>query len=487
MSVWVCPAAVMKYFALILLSLYLPVQARPALEKPNVVVIFLDDCGYGDFSHTGNPTIHTPHVSRMVHEGANFPQFYAASPACSASRYALLTGRNPRRSGLGSWVLGPGSKRHIHPQEVTLAEGLKHQGYATGFFGKWHLGTPNKANQLSPDAFPLAHGFDVWEGTNVSNDYDPGVDLIRSNPQGKTPIAGYEVIAKNITMKMELHDDLTRRYRDLGVQFIKDHKEEPFLLYLAPNMPHLPVHAGDEFKGKSLRGLYGDCIEEIDAMIGSLLKTLEDQGIAGNTLVILSSDNGPWIRFQDTASHPKYGEARLLIGSALPFRDGKGSTWEGGVREVGVWYWPGTIPPATVVRTPASTMDILPTAFALAGEPLPSGRTLDGRDIRPFLNGSKFPGSVPEFEFVYTGNGNNVVHAARKGPWKLHTKLYSQTGNNYGFKASPEKPLLFNVEEDPSERIDRSSEQAAVVGELQGVLDAFKASLDSEQTFWGAP
>lgn len=472
--------------ALLLLSSLLP--ARPALEKPNVVVVFLDDCGYGDFSHTGNPTIHTPNVSRMVEEGANFPQFYAASPACTASRYALLTGRNPRRSGLVTWVLGPNDARHIHSKESTLAEGLKSRGYATGFFGKWHLGTPNPNNSNTPEAFPLAHGFDVWEGTNVSNDYTtPAVKLIRSNPKGTTPIPGYEIVVDNLATNIPVHEDLTRRYRDLSVNFIRQNKDQPFLLYLAPNMPHLPVHAGNEFKGKSQRGLYGDCIEEIDAMLGTLLSTLETEGIAKNTLVIFSSDNGPWNRFENTAKHPLYDEARLLVGSALPFRDGKGSTWEGGVRVVGAWYWPGVIAPRTVVRTPASTMDVLPTAFALAGEPLPTGRSLDGRDIRPFLNSNSFPGDVPAFEHIYTGNNGNAIFAARKGPWKLHIGLYSQTGNNYGFTASPSTPLLFNVEQDPHERIDRRTQEPGIVSDLQSVISSFNNSVNTEQTFWGAP
>jgi arylsulfatase len=252
-------------------------------------------------------------------------------------------------------------------------------------------------------------------------------------------------------------------------------------------MPHLPVHASDEFKGKSKRGLYGDCMEDIDAMLGTLISTLEAEGIAKNTLDIFTSDNGPWIRFENTANDEFYGEARLLIGSALPFRDGKGSTWEGGVRVVGAWYWPGVIAPGTVVRTPASAMDVLPTAFALAGEPLPTDRTLDGRDIRPFLNANKFPGEVRAFEHIYTGNNGNAIFAARKGPWKLHIGLYSQTGSNHGFTASPERPLLFNVEEDPSERIDRSAEEPTSVAELQRIISAFRSSLDTEQTFWGAP
>lgn len=479
----------MKLFHLLLAALLTGfVHARPALDKPNLVVVFLDDCGYGFFSHTGHPTIHTPNLTRLVREGANFPQFYAASPACSASRYSLLTGRNPRRSGFGTWVLNPSDAKYIHPNEVTLAEGLKNRGYATGFFGKWHLGTPNSNNANTADALPLAHGFDTWTGTNVSNDYtSPAVKLIRSNPAGTTPIPGYEILTDNLATNIPVHEDLTRRYRDLSVDFIKANKDNPFLLYIAPNMPHLPVHAGNEFKGKSLAGLLGDCMEEIDAMVGTLVSTLESEGIAQNTLFIFTSDNGQWILYENTASHPLYGEARLLVGSAQPFRDGKGSTWEGGVRVPGVWYWPGTITPRTVVRTPASTMDILPTAFALAGEPLPGGRTLDGRDIRPFLNANSFPGTVPEFQFVYTGASSNGIYAARKGPWKLHTALYSQTGNNYGFTASQANPLLFNVEQDPHERFDRRAQQPAVVTELQGVINAFNTSVNTEQTFWGAP
>ena len=478
----------MRYFLFLsLIFLTATARGREALDKPNIVLIFLDDCGYGDFSHTGNPTIHTPNVSEMVKKGLNFPQFYTASPACSASRYALLTGRNPRRSGFGTWVLPPTGSKYIHPNEITIAEGLRNSGYATAFFGKWHLGNPNSNNGNSANTFPLAHGFDQWEGTNVSNDYDPGADLIRSNPSGSTPIPGYEMIAEDILNNLPIHENLTKRYRDRAVQFIQENKDSPFLLYIAPNMPHLPVHASDDFKGKSLRGLYGDVIEEIDAMVGTVNQTLADEGIAQNTLVVFTSDNGPWIKYENDANHPKYAEARFLVGSALPFRDGKGSTWEGGVRVPGVWFWPGTIPPASVVRTPASTFDVLPTVFALAGEPLPTGRTLDGRDIRPFLNPTLFTGTVPDFEFIYTGSGDNKVYGARKGAWKLHTRLYSQTGNNYGFTASASSPLLFNVEKDPHERINLSSQEPEQVTVLQNVINSFNTSVNAEQTFWGTP
>lgn len=467
--------------------LALPIMARPATDKPNIIVFFLDDAGYGHFSHTGNPTIDTPNLSKMVREGMNFPQFYSGSPACSASRYALLTGRNPKRSGLGSWVIGPTAAKHIHTKEVTLAEGLKNRGYATGFFGKWHLGTPNANNSFTADALPLAHGFDTWEGTNVSNDYNTGVDLIKSNPDGTVPVAGYETIAEDILNKIDIHENLTKRYRDRAVQFIQDNKDQPFLLYVAPNMPHLPVHSSDDFKGTSLGGRLGDCIEEIDAMLGTVRSTLESEGISKNTLIIFTSDNGQWIVYENTANHGKYGEARLFVGSAKPFRDGKGSTWEGGVRVPGVFYWPGTILPGTVSRSPACNMDILPTAFALAGEPIPDDRTLDGRDLRPLISPSNYPGTVPDFEYIYTGVGNNIIHAARKGPWKLHIKLYSQTGNNYGFSASKTNPLLFNVLTDPHENSDQSSSLPAEVSTLQTLLDQFETSLNTEGTFWDTP
>lgn len=466
---------------LVLHAFVQPLAARPALDRPNLIIVLLDDAGYGDFSHTGNPVIHTPNLSRLANEGANFPQFYAQA-ACTASRYALMTGRNPLRSGLGSWAIGPGEKRHLHPREFTLAEGLKQRGYATAIFGKWHLGAPNPANGQTPDALPLAHGFERWLGTPVSNDYQPGCPLLQGPSDKDQPADGYEILENDIAAKASVQECLTRRYAEAAIDFIREKKDAPFFIYLAPNMPHLPVHVSDEFKGKSRRGPYGDCIQEIDHYLGRVRAAIDEAGIAKNTLLIFTSDNGPWIRFQDTASHPLYQEARSLVGSALPFRDGKGSTWEGGLRVPGVWWWPGTIPPGTVVREPASTLDVLPTVFALAGEGLPSGRSLDGRDIRPYLNPEGFPGSVAEFRFIYTGS--NTVNAARVGPWKLHIRLTSQTGSDCGFTASEAKPLLFQIEHDPSERIDRADEEPGQIRALQSVIAGFKDSLAEEGAFW---
>ena len=458
---------------------------RAPTDKPNVVVVLLDDAGYGDFSHAGNPTIHTPNLSKLIQEGLYFPQFYTASPACTAARYALLTGRYPTRSGFGTWVLGPNAKRHLHPKERTLAEVLKSQNYQTAIFGKWHLGNPNEANHFTPQALPLAHGFNEWYGTNVSNDYNSGVDLIQSQPDGQTPVEGYQIIKSDFAGDPTSQSQLTRSYFERAFQFIKQNKERPFFVYLPLNMPHLPVHTAPPFEGRSKRGRYGDVIEEIDHWMGVLRKELARLGIDRNTLTIFTSDNGPWIRFQDTEEHKIYDEARLLIGSALPFRDGKGSTWEGGVRVPGIFHWPGQILAETVVTAPASTLDIYPTVTALSGAKIPADRTLDGRDIRPYLNKANYPDPVADFGFVYTGAPNNRVYGFRKGPWKTHIRLYSQTGNDYGFKASRTTPLLFNVEVDPYERIDRSSQYADIQVQLINHIEAFEQSHKNEGTFWG--
>lgn len=476
----------MKRLLVALALIPVVVFARPSLEKPNIIVVFVDDAGYGDFSHTGNPVINTPNLSRMVADGLNCPQFYAASPACSASRYAILTGRHPGRSGLGAWVIGPDSRRYLHTKEVTLASGLNARGYATAIFGKWHLGTPNSKNGYTPDALPLAHGFDRWIGTNVSADYDHGLDLIASDPAGNKPAKGYSVIAHDFVADAKVQESLTGRYGDAAVAYIKENKDRPFLLYLTPNQPHLGVFASDAFKGRSPHGVLGDAIEEIDFQLGRIRETLREAGIEKNTLIIFSSDNGPWTLFDTTKKHKKYGEARFRVGSALPFRDGKGSDWEGGVRVPGVFCWPGVIAPGGVERKPVSTLDILPTVFALAGAPLPADRPIDGRDVRPVLDAKTFPGTVKPFVYFYPDPKNMPV-AVRSGPWKLMEKAFAQTGRDYGFKASPENPLLFQLEYDFSERINLAPEQPGQVAALRAKLADFRKKLVADGTFWGAP
>lgn len=455
-------------------------SARPATEKPNVIIFFVDDSGYGDYQHNGNPVIATPNITKMASEGANFTQFYVSTAACSASRYSLLTGRYPGRSGLGSWVIGPQTKRHIHPKEITIAEALKENGYATGMFGKWHLGSPNKANNMSPDTLPLAHGFDQWIGTNVSHDYGNAM-LLQGDSAGNAPIPGYKALAKNLPSDIKASESLTGRYTDSAISFIKEKKDEPFFAYVAYNQPHLGLFASDKFKGVSKRGLLGDVMAELDHSIGRILETLEEEGLSKNTLIIYSSDNGPWLLYRNSAK-TKYGEARTHVGYAWPFRDGKGSTWEGGHRIPGIFYWPGVIPPKTVVREPASTLDVFPTLMQLTGGKVPTDRSMDGRDISPLLLNNRK--KISPFEFLYSFS-DNKPSAIRMGPWKLHIRIGSQLSDKYGFTASEETPLLFQVEHDLGERIDRAAEQPELVKKMRARLLEKELQMVDEASFWG--
>ncbi len=452
-------------------------------SKPNVVLIYLDDSGYGDFAHNGNPTIKTPNITKLKESGINFTQFYVTSPACSASRYSLLTGRYPGRSGLGSWVIGPTAKKHIHEKETTLAEGLKSVGYKTGMFGKWHLGTPNEKNGFTQNSLPLAHGFDEWIGTNVSHDYNTAM-LLKSNPNGNNPIPGYEMLAKDLPSDIKASESLTGVCTKAAVDFIKRNKRNPFFAYVAFNMPHLGLFVSDQFKGQSRHGELGDVMEELDAAIGDIMQSLEDAGVRDNTIVIFSSDNGPWIVFSNRTDS-KYGDTRLKVGYATPFRDGKGSTWEGGHRVPGIISWPAKIKGNRNEQTPISTLDILPTIFLIAGVALPQDRTIDGRDIRSILMPEKYKKQIDTFKFFYNYS-DNLPSAIRMDAWKLHVRIGSQTKNNYGFVASKETPLLFQVEKDLGERIDMAKQQTEITSKLLSELESFEKQLKEEGSFWDA-
>jgi len=427
--------------------------ARPAGDRPNIVVLFLDDAGYGDFGFTGNPVIRTPNIDRMAAEGMAFTQFYSASPACTASRYALLTGRLPVRSGF-AWVLTPSSPRGLHPQEHTLAEGLHDAGYATAIYGKWHLGLPT-------EYLPLQHGFDEYLGLPYSNDMQPpkwvSLPLIENN---------------DIAELDPDQTELTARYTERAVDFIQRHRDEPFFLYLPYAMPHLPLHPGAAFAGRSPRGTYGDVIEELDASVGEILATLRTAGVADNTLVFFTSDNGPWIIKDEEG------------GSSGPFRDGKGSTWEGGVREPGIAWWPGTVPAGTTDRGVASTMDLYATALTLAGTAIPDDRPVDGQDISARLlapDAVRINGDTERRPHFYYGPGH-ALHAVRHGRWKLHVKTSSQTGIDY-FDGT--LPLLFDLEQDPGEKWNRAQEQPQVVDELLLLIEAHQAEVARSGTFFG--
>lgn len=456
-------------------------EERASSDRPNIILFFLDDSGHGDYAHNGNPTIRTPNITKLSRDGMNFSQFYVTSPACSASRYSLLTGRYPGRSGFHAWVIGPEYPRYLHPKEITIAEGLKDRGYKTGMFGKWHLGTPNKKNGFAEDALPCAHGFDEWLGTNVSHDYNDSM-LMKSDPNSKGPYKYYSIIEDRLPSKPKVCASLTEVYTQAAKSFIKKHKKDPFFMYVPYNMPHLGLYASEKFLGKSRRGLLGDVMEEIDDSIGQIRRTIDELGLSKNTLIILSSDNGPWVRFKDTVAHKKYGEARLHIGYAAPFRDGKGSTWEGGLRVPGIFCWPSVIPAGVVEQSPASTLDVLPTLLSLANVQRPKDRSLDGRDISSTLKQDHQKPTAP-FHFYYSAVDNKPT-AMRYGPWKMHISIHSQTKNNYGFKASRTSPLLFQVEHDIGERFDRSKEQKDIIENMMSKLNRSEEQISEEGSFW---
>ncbi|MEO1993659.1 MAG: sulfatase, partial [Planctomycetaceae bacterium] len=351
-------------------------EKRTEQRPPNVVVIFADDLGYGDLSCYGHPTIRTPHLDRMAAEGLRFTQFYSASSVCTPSRAALLTGRLPIRSGMCSdkrRVLFPNSGGGIPASEWTLAEALRSKGYATACIGKWHLGH-------RPQFLPTNNGFDRYFGIPYSND----MDRVKNAPRGRAAFNTPQISYWNVPLMRDTRiverpaeqTTITRRYTTAAIEFIKEHRESPFFVYLPHSLPHVPLFRSKEFQETSRRGLYGDVIQEIDWSVGQVLKTLRELKLHDNTLVWFTSDNGPWLIFGAQG-----GSAGLL-------REGKGSTWEGGMREPGLAWWPGRIPAGRVTSELGCTMDIYATALKLAGVPQPKDRIVDGVDLSPILFGS---------------------------------------------------------------------------------------------------
>ncbi len=425
---------------------------------PNIVVIFADDLGYGDLGCFGHPTIRTPNLNRMADEGMRFTQFYSAAPVCTPSRAALLTGRLPIRSGMCSnirRVLFPDSAKGIPASEITLAEALKSKGYATACVGKWHLGH-------LPPYLPTANGFDSYFGIPYSNDMDRTPDSPRGREAFRNPKSEYFNVPlmrnEQIVERPADQTTITGRYTREAIEFIKSHADAPFFLYLAHNLPHVPLFRSPEFAGVSSRGLYGDVVEEIDWGVGDILQTLRTLKLSQRPLVFFTSDNGPWLSYGDRG-----GSAGLL-------RDGKGSTWEGGMREPTIAWWPGTVPAGTVSQELGSTMDIFTTSLKLAGAELPEDRIIDGVDLRPVLFGN---GSSPrETMFYYRGAR---LMAVRKGPWKAHYV----TKSSYTRKPAEEHdpPLLYHLEHDPSEKYDVSEHNPAVLAEIQEEVKRHQAAL----------
>jgi arylsulfatase A-like enzyme len=432
--------------------------AAPTASQPNIVIIYADDLGWGDLGCYGNPVIRTPNLDRMAAEGMRFTDFYSAAEVCTPSRAALLTGRYPVRSGMCHdqfRVLRSTAAGGLPKAEVTLPELLKPRGYATGMVGKWHLGH-------LPAHLPPHHGFDSYFGMPYSNDMNPAPDApkgrdkfyVENNDYWRTPlIRGTEVVEARPDQRQ-----LTRRYTEEAVKFIREKKGGPFFLYLAHSFPHVPLFASERFRGKSPAGVYGDVIEELDWSVGQVLGTLRTEGLDKNTLVIFSSDNGPWLVFNHHG------------GSAGPLREGKGSTWEGGMRVPGIAWWPGRVPAGVVQREIATTMDVFATCAKLAGAAVPADRAIDGLDISPLLFGT---GGVERGAFFYYRG--STLYAARLGHWKAHFITRSSYGPD---KAEPhEPPLLHHLGEDPGERFDRAAANPAVVARISEAVTRHRAGL----------
>lgn len=442
-----------------LFGLFLTAQSSVA-AAPNIIVILADDLGYGDLGCYGSPNIRTPNLDRMAAEGMRFTQFYSAAEVCTPSRASLLTGRYPIRSGMCNdqfRVIRNISTGGLPADEITLPEVLKTRGYATACIGKWHLG--NWA--VNPAHHPRRHGFDHYFGLPHSNDMNPTNAPARATARLDQDSAWWNAPLYRNEELIERPVDqttLTRRYTDEAVQFIHTNHSRPFFLYLPHSFPHVPLFASKDFRGKSPRGLYGDVVEELDWSVGEVLDALRREGVASNTLVFFSSDNGPWLIMNEAG------------GSAGPLRDGKGSTWEGGMRVPGIAWWPGRIRPGQVQNEFASLMDLFTTSVKLSGANVPSDRAIDGTDIAPLFFGADRVAREPFF--YYRGL---QLYAARLGPWKANFITRPGYGPEKPQTNSP--PLLFNVVQDPGERFNVASNHTTVVAEMERAVETHRATI----------
>jgi arylsulfatase A-like enzyme len=466
--------------AALLCAILASVPVRAA-ERPNLVLIFVDDLGYGDIGCYGAKKIRTPNIDRLAREGMRFTDFYVSQPVCSASRASLLTGAYANRVSLEG-ALNPTSTIGIHDNEHLLSQMLKQNGYATALFGKWHLGHQPRFN-------PLRHGFDEYFGIPYPNDSSKYHPTIRTYPPLPL-LEGERVVAEEPDQSQ-----FTRSFTERSLRFIERNKDRSFLLYLAHVMPHVPIFASERFRGKSAGGLYGDVVEELDWSVGEVMAALKRHGLDERTLVIFTSDNGPFLSYGNHA------------GSAGPLRGGKLTTFEGGVRVPGLMRWPGRIPAGRVSREVATAMDIMPTLAALVGAKLPN--RIDGHDILPLLEGK--PGAKSPYDAFYYYAGTEL-QALRSGDWKLHLphrylEVDGEPGRDgkpanfanikpdspekfgldgiasrHGYRVETIGLALYNLKDDIGEKRDVAKEHPDVVRRLEALAEKARQDLGDSLT-----
>jgi arylsulfatase A len=441
-------------------------SAAPSAQRPpNFIIIFADDMGYADigpFSTIKGPLRpHTPNLDRMATEGIRLTSFYVAQAVCSASRAALLTGAYSNRVGIQG-ALNHTAQYGLNPDEMTIAEVLKQRGYATAIYGKWHLGHQKPF-------LPLRHGFDEYYGLPYSNDMWP------RHPQRGNFFPDLPLIEGDEVVKLDPDQSrLTAGYTDRAVSFIERHRNAPFFLYVPHAMPHVPLFVSDASAGRTKAGLYGDVIAEIDQSVGRILDAVKRANLDNDTLVIFASDNGPWMSYGNHA------------GSPGPFRESKGTSFEGGVRVPFVARWPGRIPKGAVGTLPAMTIDLLPTLAKLAGAPVSTERIIDGRDMWPLLAGRSNAQPLRDALYFYWGG---ELHAVRSGRWKLHLPHPYQSLDVAGHDGSPGKyvrkeiPLsLFDLEKDAGETTNVADRNPAVVKQLLEYAERAREDLGDSLT-----
>lgn len=443
-------------------AMLMPLAAVAAQQTPNVIVIFMDDMGYGDIGTTGAIGYETPNLDKMAAEGMRFTRFYAAQAVCTASRAGLLTGCYPNRIGY-SGALGPSSRMGLGEKEETIADVLRKKGYATAAFGKWHLGH-------LPQFLPTHHGFDEYYGIPYSNDMWP------RHPTRKFPDLPLIEGDKTIELNPD-QSQFTTNFTNRALQFIDKNKNKPFFIYLAHPMPHVPLAVSEKFKGKSRQGLYGDVIMEIDWSVGQILDKLRREGLEKNTLVVVTSDNGPWLNYGNHA------------GTTGGLREGKGVSFEGGQRVPCIMQWKGTIPAATICNKLSSTLDLLPTFAHIAGAPLPPHK-IDGVNIISLLRYE--PGANPRDSFCYYYRKNSL-EAVTDGNFKL---IFPHPHRTYeGFapgadgkpgpvneKAKLEIPLLYDLRRDPGERYNVIGQYPEVRAKLEQIAAAIREDIGDDLT-----